>query len=47
MTTRADAVTEQTAAAPPQARTGPRVTLQVLRVVAVLHSLAFLGRSRS
>jgi hypothetical protein len=43
MTTHADAVTEATAAPPPGDR-GPRATLQVLRVVAVLHSLAFLAQ---
>ncbi|MDT3442613.1 hypothetical protein QOZ89_23885 [Pseudofrankia sp. BMG5.37] len=44
MTTQADAVTEQSADPPPPADAGPRVTLHVLRVVAVLHSLAFLGQ---
>jgi hypothetical protein len=43
MTTHADAVTEVTAGTPPADR-GPRATLQVLRVVAVLHSLAFLAQ---
>ncbi|HEU4347801.1 MAG TPA: hypothetical protein VFR35_08435 [Actinoplanes sp.] len=42
MTTQTDAVTEVTASPPPPA--GPRVTLQVLRLVAVLHSLAFLAQ---
>jgi hypothetical protein len=43
MTAQADAVTEA-AAAPPPADRGPRATLQVLRVVAVLHSLGFLAQ---
>ena len=43
MTTQADAVIE-TAATPPTPDRGPRATLQVLRVVAVLHSLAFLAQ---
>jgi hypothetical protein len=43
MTTQADAVTEVTAE-PPRADRGPRASLQVLRVVAVLHSLAFLAQ---
>jgi hypothetical protein len=43
MTTQADAITEATAPPPPTDR-GPRTSLQVLRVVAVLHSLAFLGQ---
>ena len=43
MTTQADALS--VAAAPPAPEDqGPRATLQVLRVVAVLHSLAFLGQ---
>jgi hypothetical protein len=43
MSTQADAVSELSAAPPPAER-GPRATLQVLRIVAVLHSLAFLGQ---
>ena len=43
MTTEADAISEATAAPPPPDR-GPRASLQVLRVVAVLHALAFLGQ---
>jgi hypothetical protein len=43
MTTQADAVAEVAAGTPPADR-GPRATLQVLRVVAVLHSLAFLAQ---
>jgi hypothetical protein len=42
MTTQADAITEATAPSPTDR--GPRASLQVLRVVAVLHSLAFLGQ---
>ena len=45
MSTQTDAVTEPTASPPPApAEAGPRITLQVLRVVAVLHSLAFLAQ---
>jgi hypothetical protein len=43
MSTQADAIAELAAAPPPTDR-GPRVTLQILRVAAVLHSLAFLGQ---
>jgi hypothetical protein len=43
MTIHADAVTDVTAASPPADRR-PRASLQVLRVVAVLHSLAFLAQ---
>lgn len=43
MTTEADAVSEASAEPPPPDR-GPRATLQVLRVVAVLHAVAFLGQ---
>jgi hypothetical protein len=44
MTAQADANTHVSTGPPlPQDR-GPRATLQVLRVVAVLHSLAFLGQ---
>jgi hypothetical protein len=43
MTTQADAVIE-TATTPPPPDQGPRASLQVLRVVAVLHSLAFLAQ---
>jgi hypothetical protein len=43
MTARADAVIE-TATTPPPPDQGPRASLQVLRVVAVLHSLAFLAQ---
>jgi hypothetical protein len=41
MTTQADVLTEPSTA---PSTPGPRVTLQVLRVVAVLHSLTFLGQ---
>lgn len=44
MTTQADADTDLSAAQPPPADAGPRRSLQVLRVVAVLHSLAFLAQ---
>jgi hypothetical protein len=44
MSTRTDANAQAPAAPPPPADRGPRATLQVLRVVAVLHSLAFLGQ---
>jgi hypothetical protein len=44
MTTQTGAITDATAAPPPPAQPGPRATLQVLRIVAVLHSLAFLGQ---
>ena len=44
MTAQADAVIGGPAASPPPADRGPRASLQVLRVVAVLHSLAFLGQ---
>jgi hypothetical protein len=44
MTTQADAVTGEPAAPQPPADRGPRVSLQLLRVVAVLHSLAFLAQ---
>jgi hypothetical protein len=43
MSTQADALAELAAAPPPTDR-GPRASLQVLRVVAVLHSLAFLAQ---
>jgi hypothetical protein len=43
MTIHADAVTDVTAESPPPDRR-PRASLQVLRVVAVLHSLAFLAQ---
>jgi hypothetical protein len=43
MTAHADAVLEMAAGPPPPDR-GPRASLQVLRVVAVLHSLAFLAQ---
>jgi len=43
MTAQADAVIE-TATTPPPPDRGPRASLQVLRVVAVLHSLAFLAQ---
>src|SRR5690242_12194168 len=43
MTAQADAVMEA-AGTPPTPDRGPRATLQVLRVVAVLHSLAFLAQ---
>jgi hypothetical protein len=42
VTTQADAVVETAAGPPPPDR--PRASLQVLRVVAVLHSLAFLAQ---
>jgi hypothetical protein len=45
MTAQTDAVTGEPAAPPPAPfDRGPRASLQVLRVVAVLHSLAFLGQ---
>ena len=44
MSTQADAIIGEPAASPPPADRGPRASLQVLRVVAVLHSLAFLGQ---
>jgi hypothetical protein len=44
MTTHADAITDRAASPPPSADRGPRATLQVLRAVAVAHSLAFLGQ---
>jgi hypothetical protein len=44
MSIQTDAVTGEPAASPPPADRGPRASLQVLRVVAVLHSLAFLGQ---
>ena len=44
MSTQADAVIGEPAASPPPAGRGPRASLQVLRGVAVLHSLAFLGQ---
>lgn len=44
MTAQADAVTEAPGATPQEMRPGPRITLHVLRVVAVLHSLALLGQ---
>jgi hypothetical protein len=44
MSTQTDAVIGEPAASPPPADRGPRASLQVLRVVAVLHSLAFLGQ---
>jgi hypothetical protein len=43
MSTQADAIGELAAAPPPTDR-GPRASLHVLRVVAVLHSLAFLAQ---
>jgi hypothetical protein len=43
VTAQTDAVIE-TAATPPPPDQGPRASLQVLRVVAVLHSLAFLAQ---
>jgi hypothetical protein len=43
MSTQTDTNPEAPAAPPPTDR-GPRATLQVLRLVAVLHSLAFLGQ---
>jgi hypothetical protein len=42
MATQSDALTEATAG--PPGGPGPRITLQVLRVVAVLHSLVFLAQ---
>jgi len=39
-----ETVAEQTASQPAPAQAGPRVTLHVLRVVAVLHALAFLAQ---
>jgi len=44
MTSPADAVTGTPAAPNPSRDAGPHATLQVLRVVAVLHSLAFLAQ---
>ncbi|HEU4422051.1 MAG TPA: hypothetical protein VFR67_05865 [Pilimelia sp.] len=44
MTAHTDTITEVTAAPAPAVDRGPRASLQVLRVVAVLHSLAFLGQ---
>lgn len=44
MTAQADALPEVTASPPPPADRGPRASLQVLRVAAALHSLAFLGQ---
>jgi hypothetical protein len=44
MSTQTGAITEESAASPPPADRGPRASLQVLRVVAVLHSLAFLAQ---
>ena len=45
MTIQTDAATGATASTPSApADAGPRITLQVLRVVAVLHSLAFLAQ---
>ncbi|WP_344512464.1 hypothetical protein [Dactylosporangium maewongense] len=44
MSMQADAIIGEPAASPPPADRGPRASLQVLRVVAVLHSLAFLGQ---
>ena len=44
MTTQTDAIAELATPPPPPAAQGPRATLQVLRVVAVLHSLAFLAQ---
>jgi hypothetical protein len=44
MTAQADATTQVSGGPPPPMDRGPRVTLQVLRVVAVLHSLAFLAQ---
>ena len=43
MTAQADAAIETTTTPPPPDQ-GPRASLQVLRVVAVLHSLAFLAQ---
>jgi hypothetical protein len=42
MSTQTGAITGEPAASPPPADRGPRASLQVLRIVAVLHSLAFL-----
>ncbi|HET6530908.1 MAG TPA: hypothetical protein VFH03_09895 [Actinoplanes sp.] len=42
MTAHTDAISEVTATPPPAAERDPRASLQALRVVAVLHSLAFL-----
>jgi hypothetical protein len=44
MSTQTDALTGEPAAAPPPVERGPRASLQVLRVVAVLHSLTFLAQ---
>ena len=44
MSTQADTVIGEPGASPPPVDRGPRASLQVLRVVAVLHSLAFLGQ---
>ena len=44
MTTQTDAATSVPSGTTETARSGPRVTLGVLRAVAVLHSLAFLGQ---
>jgi hypothetical protein len=43
MTAKADTVIETTTTPPPPDQ-GPRASLQVLRIVAVLHSLAFLAQ---
>ena len=44
MSTQTGAITGESAASPPPAEPGPRASLQVLRIVAVLHSLAFLAQ---
>jgi hypothetical protein len=44
MSIQTDAVTGEPAASPPPPDRGPRASLQVLRVVAVLHSLTFLAQ---
>jgi hypothetical protein len=44
MTAHAGATADPTAAPPPPEERAPRATLRVLQVVAVLHSLAFLGQ---
>jgi hypothetical protein len=42
MSTQTGAITGESAASPPAADRGPRASLRVLQIVAVLHSLAFL-----
>jgi hypothetical protein len=44
MSTQTGTITGEPAASPLPADRGPRASLQVLRIVAVLHSLAFLGQ---